>query len=161
MIAVAERELGDGLMERIRTVAKIRKALKEQGSNTLLHILGTGNPITMAFLSLAGADFFDGLEWCRTSIDGEKWRLYNFQQWDMFATQTGLITSPEIAGIVGSQTDGMPWFLKAAFHNIAFFLQASEEIRIHQNNGSFERLCSDKDLWVQFKLVNELLEGLG
>jgi queuine/archaeosine tRNA-ribosyltransferase len=160
MIAVAERELGDGIMERICTVARIRKALNEQGSETLLHVLGTGNPITMAFLSLAGADFFDGLEWCRTAIDGKSWRLYHFQQWDMFATQTGLITSPEIAAVVRNQTGAMPWFMKVAFHNIAFFLQASEEIRTHQIKGSFERLCSDKDLWVEFKLVNERLEGL-
>lgn len=160
MIAVAERELGDGLMERICTVAKIRNALDRQGSNAFLHVLGTGNPITMAFLSLAGADFFDGLEWCRTAINGKSWRLYHFQQWDLFASQTGLITSSEIAGLVRSQTGVMPWFMKVAFHNMAFFLQASEEIRNHHIEGRYERLFADKDLWPEFKLAKEMLGGL-
>lgn len=160
MIAVAERELGDGIMERICTVAKIRKALSDQGSTTLLHLLGTGNPITMAFLSMAGADFFDGLEWCRTSIDGKTWRLYHFQQWDIFASQTGEITSPEIAALIKNQTGTTPWFIKVAFHNMAFFMQASEEIRNHHNKNAYERLFHEKELWVEFKLAKEKMKGL-
>lgn len=157
MIAVAERELGDGLMERICTVAKIRKALVDQGSETLLHVLGTGNPITMAFLSLAGADFFDGLEWCRTAIDGKSWRLYHFQQWDLFASQTGLITSAEVATLIKNQNGSTPWFIKVAFHNMAFFMQASKEIQTAHKNDLYERLFSDKDLWVEYKLAIERL----
>lgn len=160
MIAVAERELGDGIMERICTVAKIRNALDAQGSATLLHILGTGNPITMAFLSMAGADFFDGLEWCRTAIDGKSWRLYHFQQWDFFAEQTGEIASDEIAGIIRSQSDSMPWFIKVAVHNMAFFMQASKEIQAHHSKDSYDDLFQDKGLWVQYKLANARLEGL-
>ena len=161
MVAVAERELGDGIMERICTVAKIRKALDEQGPKTILHVLGTGNPITMAFLSLAGADFFDGLEWCRTAIDGKSWRLYHFQQWDMFASQTGLITSSEIAALIRNQSGETPWFIKVIFHNMAFFLQASQEIRAHHIENRYERLFSDRDLWVQYQLAKEKLEELG
>lgn len=140
MIAVAERELGDGIMERVRTVARIRKALSDQGSSTFLHILGTGNPITMAFLSMAGADFFDGLEWCRTAIDGKRWRLYHFQQWDMFAGQTGFINSPIIAQLVNNNSGAVPWITKVALHNIAFFMQASESIMDNHNQNTYENL---------------------
>lgn len=160
MIAVAERELGDGIMERVRTVAKIRKALNDQGSKTFLHVLGTGNPITMAFLSMAGADFFDGLEWCRTAIDGKSWRLYHFQQWDLFASQTGLITSSEVAGVIKNQSDAIPWVTKVALHNMAFFMQASNDIRTHHNNDEYEQLFTYKDLETQFLTAKKIIEDV-
>lgn len=153
MIAVAERELGDGLMERIRTIAKIRKALADQGSTTFLHVLGTGNPITMAFLSMAGADFFDGLEWCRTAIDGQRWRLYHFQQWDIFASQHGLIERPELAQLVKDQSGAVPWITKVALHNMAFFMQASETIRAHHRDGEYEQLFTYKELGNEYHMA--------
>lgn len=67
VIAVAERELGEGIYQRAKTIAEIRKALGTDEDSSLLHVLGTGNPISAAILSYAGADFFDGLEWCRTA----------------------------------------------------------------------------------------------
>ncbi len=158
MIAVAERELGDGLMERVRTIAKIRKALTDQGSTTFLHVLGTGNPITMAFLSMAGADFFDGLEWCRTAIDGQRWRLYHFQQWDIFASQHGLIERPELAQLVKDQSGAVPWITKATLHNMAFFMQASETIRTHDRDDEYEQLFTYKELGNEYQIANKLIE---
>ena len=159
MIAVAERELGDGIMERVRTVSKIRKALNDQGSITFLHVLGTGNPITMAFLSMAGADFFDGLEWCRTAIDGKSWRLYHFQQWDLFASQTGLIQSPLVAGMITNHSAITPWVTRVVLHNMAFFMQASSEIRNHHSNDEYEQLFTYKDLETQFLTAKKIIEG--
>lgn len=158
MIAVAERELGDGIMERVRTIAKIRKALSGQGSDTLLHVLGTGNPLTMAFLAMAGADFFDGLEWCRTAIDGQRWRLYHFQQWDIFASQHGLIQSPEIAQLVKDPSGSVPWITKVALHNMAFFIQASKAIQEHHQNGEYEQLFTYKELANEYQIAKKLIE---
>lgn len=84
MIAVPERELGDGLRERFITVLKIRNALNALGKYYPLHLLGTGNPISMRALAVAGADSFDGLEWCRTVADYDNGRLYHFQHLDLF-----------------------------------------------------------------------------
>ena len=158
MIAIAERELGDGIMQRICTVAKIRKALSDQGFSTLLHVLGTGNPITMAFLAMAGADFFDGLEWCRTAIDGQRWRLYHIQQWDIFAAQHGLIHSPEIAQLINDQSGTLPWITKVALHNMAFFMQASETIRVHHLDGEYEQLFTYKELGNEYQMAKRAIE---
>lgn len=158
MIAVAERELGDGIMERVCTVAKIRKALRDEGATTFLHVLGTGNPITMAFLAMAGADFFDGLEWCRTAIDGQRWRLYHFQQWDIFASQHGLIESPELAQLVKDQSGAVPWITKVALHNMAFFMQASQTIQAHDRDGEYEQLFTYKELANEYKTAKKLIE---
>lgn len=84
LIAIPERELGDGLIKRVKTVRAIRKALNKLGRYYPLHILGTGNPITMIALAAAGADLFDGLEWCRTVVDYDKGTLFHFQHFDCF-----------------------------------------------------------------------------
>lgn len=84
MVAIPERELGDGLLERAITVRDIRKELNGLGKYYVLHLLGTGNPLSMIALAAAGADSFDGLEWCRTVADYEKGFLFHFQQFEFF-----------------------------------------------------------------------------
>lgn len=88
MIAVAERRLGEGLFERAATVAKIRTALNEVHEYTALHLLGTGNPISIAIYTIFGADSFDGLEWCQTVVDHETSLLFHLSQADFFRGQT-------------------------------------------------------------------------
>lgn len=85
MLAIPERELGDGLVERTRTVRHMRKALNALGKYYPLHLLGTGNPISMIALAAAGADAFDGLEWCRTVANYSSGHLFHFQQFECFS----------------------------------------------------------------------------
>lgn len=82
MIAVPERGLGNGVFQRASTVKAIRKALDAHGRYVGLHLLGTGNPISLALYSIAGADSFDGLEWCQTVVDHETALLFHFSQAD-------------------------------------------------------------------------------
>jgi hypothetical protein len=88
MIAVPERRLGEGVFERAATVAQIRAALNESHEYTALHLLGTGNPISIAIYSIFGADSFDGLEWCQTVVDHETSLLFHLSQADFFRGQT-------------------------------------------------------------------------
>ena len=88
MLAVPERKLGNGVLERARAVKAIREALNEPGRYVVLHLLGTGNPISIALYSVMGADSFDGLEWCQTVVDHESGLLYHLSQADFFAGQT-------------------------------------------------------------------------
>jgi queuine/archaeosine tRNA-ribosyltransferase len=80
MLAVPERSLGAGLLARAHTVRAIRTAIDKVAPSCVLHLLGTGNPLSLLVLSLAGAQSFDGLEWCRTCADPDTARLYHFQQ---------------------------------------------------------------------------------
>jgi hypothetical protein len=57
-VAVPKRELGDGLLERARNVVRIRRRLDRLGYHCGLHLLGTGNPISILEYSLCGADTF-------------------------------------------------------------------------------------------------------
>lgn len=88
MVAVPERRLGEGVFERARAVASIRQALNKTGRYVGLHLLGTGNPISLALYSVSGADSFDGLEWCQTVVDHESALLFHLSQADFFAAQT-------------------------------------------------------------------------
>lgn len=88
MIAVAERCLGDGITERLRTVQELRNELNSLGDYVAIHLLGTGNPISIALFSCAGADSFDGLEWCQTVVDHETKTLHHLSHADFFRKQT-------------------------------------------------------------------------
>jgi hypothetical protein len=87
-IAVPERSLGAGIFDRVKAVGVIREALNRTGRYIVLHLLGTGNPISLALYSNAGADSFDGLEWCHTVVDHETALLHHFSQGDFFRRQT-------------------------------------------------------------------------
>lgn len=88
MLAVPERRLGDGIIERARAVRAIRSELNKQGRYVALHLLGTGNPISIALYAAMGADSFDGLEWCQTVVDHDTALLYHLSQADFFTGQT-------------------------------------------------------------------------
>ena len=118
MIGIPERELGDGIITRVKTMKKIRLALDELYYYQPVHILGTGDPIAIALLSAAGADSFDGLEWCRFVADDESARLYPIPDYDFFRWQDKL--SP----FIGNMSDGeqeLSWKTKMAVHNIEFY----------------------------------------
>ncbi len=119
LLAVPERALGDGIAARTKTVRKIRKALNGAGFYCPLHLLGTGNPISMIAYAFAGADSFDGLEWCQTVVNHKTGVLYHFQQWDLFRDQTGWGTN-----------GNLPYNQSVLMHNLIFFNRFMEELRV-------------------------------
>jgi queuine/archaeosine tRNA-ribosyltransferase len=118
LIAVPERELGDGLMERAATIAVIRAKLNELNQKYYcLHVLGTGNPLSILVYSICGADTFDGLEWCQTVADTDTARLYHFAHWDLFTRQCGL------------DLTAMPYPTRVLIHNLWFYSQWLDRVR--------------------------------
>jgi queuine/archaeosine tRNA-ribosyltransferase len=67
-LAVSEKELGSSISERTITVKKLRKLIGGRKGG-LLHILGCGNPVSMAAYSYAGADTYDSLDWALSSCN--------------------------------------------------------------------------------------------
>jgi hypothetical protein len=142
LIAVPERELGDGLFARARTVHQIRQSLDALGFYQPLHLLGTGNPISIAVYASVGADTFDGLEWCRTAIDAETGRLYHLQQYDLFSWQTEYATSPIAREALTSTSLAYPG--KVVFHNLDAFSTWMSELREHAKAGKIDRFLAAK-----------------
>jgi hypothetical protein len=140
LIAVPERELGRGLIERAQNVQRIRQELDKLPFYQPLHLLGTGNPWSIAVLAAAGADSFDGLEWCRVAVDREANRLNHFQHFDFFTYQISWADSPLLASLLGD--DNIDFNAKVAFHNLDYFAQLGKELRAAAAKGSFEAFCT-------------------
>jgi len=117
IIAIPERELGHGIVQRIKAVKSIRASLNELGKYYPLHLLGTGNPMSLIPFAEAGADSFDGLEWCRTVSDWETLALYHFQHLDFFLEHyISQIPPGDVRDLLGS--DVIPYAMKVACFNM-------------------------------------------
>jgi queuine/archaeosine tRNA-ribosyltransferase len=149
MVAVPERRLGDGVLARAQTVSAIRHELDKTGRYVALHLLGTGNPISIAIYSVLGADSFDGLEWCQTVVDFETGLLFHLSQFDFFEKQS-LWADP-----------GLSFHANALMHNLEFYVEWTRRLNssIHRGNSAefcrhnfpekvFQR-CSEEFGWTQ------------
>lgn len=74
VLGVTERELGDSLLDRCRTLIVLRDALAEAGGSTPIHVFGTITPGAVLSYFFCGADIFDGLNWLRFVYDGPELR---------------------------------------------------------------------------------------
>lgn len=133
-VAIPERELGDGLVEKFKLTRKICDALLDTPS-VGLHILGCGNPLSFAFLAAAGARMADGLEWYRTFV-ADNFHLHHFQQQPVLAS-AGEATNNPTAELILSKR--LPYRVKVATLNLmslqAFSAELSPRVRertVHQ-----------------------------
>ncbi len=67
IVGVTEKEAGDSMLERMKNIRKLRKALDSAGINSPIHIFGCLDPISCILYYSVGAEIFDGLTWLRYS----------------------------------------------------------------------------------------------
>lgn len=133
MLAVPERCLGDGILARAATVRAIRRALDSVQPDCALHLLGTGNPVALAAYAIAGAQSFDGLEWCQTCADPTTGKLLHFQHRELVREMS--------RGIVA----GLPYAQATLVHNLLFFRDWMRRLRESLDRGThaeFLRACT-------------------
>ncbi len=129
MVAVAERRLGAGVFERTRSVATLREALNSTGRYIGLHLLGTGNPISIALYAWAGADSFDGLEWCQTVVDHDTGLLFHLSQSDFFRQQTAW------------GEEDISFQARTLAHNLTFYTDWMQRLRQAVHTGGAIDFC--------------------
>ncbi|MCK1338633.1 toll/interleukin-1 receptor domain-containing protein [Bradyrhizobium sp. 38] len=127
LVAIPERELGPGIIERVKTMRSIRNALRELYFYQPIHILGTGNPVSIALLCAAGADSFDGLEWCRYVLDGKTHTLHHFQHYDLYKWQDQYAVSPVTRAAI--LDDNVRYSGRAVFHNLDIYASWLNKLR--------------------------------
>ena len=110
IIAIPERELGKGVLEITRNIKNIKDEMERKKINQKIHILGTGNPLSILLYFLAGADSFDGLDWCQTVVDFDTATLHHYQHYDMYSHQSSI-----------GELDGLPFLAKCFLHNLEFY----------------------------------------
>jgi len=130
ILAVPERRLGDGILERAHAVRAIRMALNELGHYVVLHLLGTGNPVSITLYSAMGANSFDGLEWCQTTVDHDTGLLYHLSQADFFAGQT-----------VWGNDEKLSFQARTLMHNLEFFSDWMRRLRDAMNQDRLPDFC--------------------
>ena len=130
MLAVPERRRGDGVLERAGAVQAIRAVLNELGRYVVLHLLGTGNPISIVLYSAMGADSFDGLEWCQTVVDHDTGLLHHLSQADFFAGQTAW-----------GDDDKLSFQARTLAHNLEFFSDWMRRLRDAMNQDRLPEFC--------------------
>jgi hypothetical protein len=123
-IAIPERELGDGLLERYRLAKRICDTLSTQQADVGLHLLGCGNLLSFAFFAVAGVRMVDGLEWYRTFV-ADNFHLHHFQHEPIIpSANTG--TYNPTADFILSQ--GLPYRLKTATMNLVSLQTFSSQL---------------------------------
>ncbi len=137
MVAIPERELGNGLIEKIRTVRRIRASLNTIGRYYPLHLLGTGNPFTMIALAAAGADSFDGLEWCRTVADYDSGCLFHFQHFDCIQERCSTRLRSDVVKLIIKNASA-PYALRVASYNFDFFTDWTKTMQDLIRSGQVE-----------------------
>lgn len=65
VIGVTEKELGRDPLDRLRTVARLRKGLDDAKIAAPIHVWGGLDPVMTPLLFFAGAEIFDGVSWLR------------------------------------------------------------------------------------------------
>lgn len=118
VIAIPERELGAGIFERAFTVREIRNALDKTNRQILIHLLGTGNPISLLIYTMCGADLYDGLEWCQTVVNPKTGHLFHFAQKDLIDCNCNACKIKDI-----------PYPMQTMAHNLLFYRRFIDEIQ--------------------------------
>lgn len=136
MIAVPERELGPGIFECAATLREIRTELQTLPFYQPIHVLGTGNPFSIVIYTAAGADSFDGLEWCRYVVDADAQTLHHTQHFDFFEYQGRLANSKVTQDAMVDKEIGISG--KVGLHNLDFYASFLKELRAHIDGGKLD-----------------------
>ncbi len=154
LISIPERDLGAGFFNRLRAVRKIRLALDELGVYYPLHLLGVGHPLSLIAYAMAGADSFDGLEWCQTVVDHKSGKLFHFHHGDLFPKQMNLKTSV--------RPDSNDYFSVYHFSviksNLVFYFQLMEKVREAVYGGCEKNLL--KRYMPNGSVANQIFDAL-
>lgn len=130
-IAIAERDCGDDILEKARTIMKIRKVLDNDNRGRILHILGSGNPISMALFSYCGANMFDSLDWVKYVIDRNSLRANDFSHLRLIDCECAICSGVE-----------RNYIEKVLLHNLLFYQNYMLQIQsLIRRNKISEFLC--------------------
>ncbi len=131
VIAIPERELGEGILEITRNIKRLRSALNKLPKYQSIHILGTGNPLSILAYSFAGANSFDGLDWCQTVVDFDTGTLHHSLHFDLYKHQSKL-----------GNTVTLDFLTRCYLHNLEFYEYWMSIIRKCHTHESMEKLVA-------------------
>lgn len=138
IIAVAERDLGASIFERAKTIKKIRNELNKKEKSIPLHLLGTGNPISLLIYTACGADMYDGLEWCKNAVNQKTGHLFHFVQKDLIE-----------CNCPACKVNGVSYQYQTMAHNLIFYqnflIKIQKAIKENQLNDILSQYLNNQN----------------
>jgi len=130
IIGVTEKEIGSSILERMKNLGHLRKALDRVGLDTPIHVFGSLDTITTPMYFLAGADIFDGLTWLRFAYhDGRTLYKQNY------GATVGISTKSHVL-------DGICWN-----HNYRYLQGLQLQMRRYLGTENFESFEFNSNLF--------------
>jgi len=114
IVGVTEKELADALLDRLKTLARLRRLLDEEEVQAPIHVFGGLDPLVTPLYFAAGGEVFDGLGWLR------------------YAYREGVAMSRESATILDGQVSKR-WFQALTFvslQNLDVIRNLTDELRV-------------------------------
>lgn len=106
-------------------------------------------------LAAAGADFFDGLEWCRTVADRKTGFLFHHQQFDFFKEQSKEMAASDFVRNAVSDEE-ISLLAKMAMHNLDFFNEWMNELQSNIHAGRVGEMIHYHAAFSTREFVDEL-----
>lgn len=150
IVAIPERELGPSIFERAQTIKRIRDELNKTERVIPIHILGTGDPISILIYTLCGADLYDALVWCTNCVDSKTGYLRHFSQRDFVGCNCKACRMQDI-----------PYEIQTMTHNLIFYIDFLRKIRDSIRAGKIDDILKtylrEKDVSRVKKIVRSTI----
>jgi len=92
-VAFPERECGATILDRARTILALRRLFGDR-DKTVIHLLGCGNPISMAVYAYCGADMFDSLDWTSCVVNRSSLGLSDISHVPIMSCNCAVCSNP-------------------------------------------------------------------
>jgi hypothetical protein len=130
-VAVAERDCGASILEKARTVLRIRNLLdsgERNNQSRILHLLGCGDPISILLFVFAGANSFDSLDWIKYAFHPDRLRLVNFSHLGLLNCDCMFCSRPK-----------KNYVEKVLMHNLWFYQSCFQQIKTLIEENTLEQ----------------------
>jgi hypothetical protein len=120
VVGFTEKELGDSLLDRLCTLARLRAVLDDARVHAPIHLFGALDPLLTPLYFSAGAEIFDGLSWLR------------------YLYQDGMAVHPDAGSLLrGEQDDPKRWRDgKRVSLNLGQLTELRRQMERHARTGS-------------------------
>lgn len=118
VLSIPERETGQDIIERAHVLRRIRKLLDQQDQATILHLLGCGDPVSLALFTYCGVDSFDSLDWLKFILDPNELRMRHFSHSVLINCECPYCSNKHYS-----------MFFRVLLHNLYFYQNWMQTIR--------------------------------
>jgi queuine/archaeosine tRNA-ribosyltransferase len=131
-VAYSERDLGFNIFDVISNIKKIREILNNSNEDIILHILGCGDPKTVALYLFCGVDSFDSRDWAKRTVNHYNNLTYplNFLE--------AINCNCQIC-----QTPNQSYVSKLLLHNLLYYQKFMNTLRDHIQQETFNEYISE------------------